>query len=96
YILGAGLASANSAESRDNTRMLPLLNDLEAVTVGRYPEVAALKAALLAGGARDALMSGSGPTVFGLFADRASAERCAASLKPRYGDRVFLTRPLSD
>ncbi|MFZ5761874.1 MAG: 4-(cytidine 5'-diphospho)-2-C-methyl-D-erythritol kinase [Thermodesulfobacteriota bacterium] len=96
YILGAGLASANSAESRDKSRLLPLCNDLEAVTVGRYPEVAALKAALLAGGARDALMSGSGPTVFGLFDDQESATRCAASLKPRYGDKVFLTRPLHD
>lgn len=96
YILGAGLASANSAESRDKSRLLPLRNDLEAVTVSRYPEVAALKAAMMAGGARDALMSGSGPTVFGLFDDRESATRCAASLKPRYGDKVFLTRPLHD
>lgn len=96
YILGRGSVSANPAESRDNTRLLPLLNDLEAVTVSRYPEVAALKAALIAGGAYDALMSGSGPTVFGLFAEREAAERCAASLKPRYGDKVFLTRPLSD
>lgn len=96
YILGRGLASANSAESRDNTRMLPLFNDLEAVTIGRYPEVAALKAALMAGGADDALMSGSGPTVFGLFADREAAERCAALLKPRYGDKVILTQPLRD
>lgn len=98
FILGAGLVSANSAESRDNTGMLPLplFNDLEAVTVGRYPEVAALKAALIAGGAEDALMSGSGPTVFGVFADRESAKRCAASLTPRYGDKVILTQPLSD
>jgi len=96
YILGAGLASANSAESRDNSRPLPLFNDLEAVTVSRYPEVAALKAAMIAGGARDALMSGSGPTVFGLFDDRETATRCAASLEPRYGDKVFLTRPLHD
>jgi 4-diphosphocytidyl-2-C-methyl-D-erythritol kinase len=94
FILGRGLVSANSAESRGNIRMLPLFNDLEAVTIGRYPEVAALKAALIAGGADDALMSGSGPTVFGLFADRETAERCAASLKPRYGDKVILTRPL--
>ena len=96
YILGAGLASANSAESRDKSRLLPLYNDLEAVTVSRYPEVAALKAALIAGGARDALMSGSGPTVFGLFDDQETAVRCAASLEPRYGDKVFLTRPLHD
>ncbi|MEW6593296.1 MAG: 4-(cytidine 5'-diphospho)-2-C-methyl-D-erythritol kinase [Thermodesulfobacteriota bacterium] len=96
YILGAGLASANPAESRDKSRLLPLHNDLEAVTVGRYPEVAALKAALIEGGARDALMSGSGPTVFGLFDDQESANRCAASLQPRYGDKVFLTRPLHD
>ncbi len=57
-----------------------LRNDLEAVTSGRHPEIAAIKERLLAGGALAALMSGSGPTVFGLFADAESAGRSAAQL----------------
>lgn len=96
YILGRGSVSVNSAESRDNAGVTPLWNDLEAVTIGRYPEVAAIKDLLLAEGATGALMSGSGPTVFGLFAEQETAMRCAASLTLRYGGKVFVTRPLSD
>jgi 4-diphosphocytidyl-2-C-methyl-D-erythritol kinase len=43
-----------------------LYNQLETVTLKMHPEVARIKAALLAQGATAALMSGSGPTVFGL------------------------------
>ena len=57
-----------------------LRNDLEAVTSGRHPEIAAIKARLLAAGAIGALMSGSGPTVFGVFAAQAEAERAAVLL----------------
>lgn len=61
--------------------LVPLLrNDLEAVTAGRHPEIAALKQSLLRSGALGALMSGSGPTVFGLFAGQAAAERAAVQL----------------
>lgn len=61
--------------------LVPLLhNDLEAVTSARHPEIAGIKARLLAAGALGALMSGSGPTVFGLFAGQAEAESAAAQL----------------
>jgi len=50
-----------------------LTNDLEKVTVKLHPILDAIKALLLASGARGALMSGSGPTVFGIFTDRESA-----------------------
>lgn len=43
-------------------------NDLESVAIPRYPEIGAAKRALAAHGARGVLMSGSGPTVFGIFA----------------------------
>lgn len=42
-------------------------NVLEHVTIKRYPQIASIKETLLANGARGALMSGSGPTVFGIF-----------------------------
>lgn len=57
-----------------------LHNDLEAVTLSRYPELAALKAALGQAGAVGALMSGSGPTVFGIFMEADAAVRAASRL----------------
>lgn len=44
-----------------------LHNDLEAVTLPRWPQIAEIKSRLLDLGARGALMSGSGATVFGVF-----------------------------
>ena len=46
-----------------------LCNDLEAVTISKHPEIDSAKKQLLQQGALGALMSGSGPTVFGLFSD---------------------------
>jgi 4-diphosphocytidyl-2-C-methyl-D-erythritol kinase len=57
-----------------------LRNDLEAVTAARHPEIAAIKARLMAAGALGALMSGSGPTVFGVLATAAAADQAAAQL----------------
>ncbi|OGR01388.1 MAG: 4-(cytidine 5'-diphospho)-2-C-methyl-D-erythritol kinase [Deltaproteobacteria bacterium RIFOXYD12_FULL_55_16] len=74
---------------------LPLYNDLEIVTIGRYPELGRLKDELLADGACGALMSGSGPTVFGLFENEAQAQQSLARFAKRFGRNVFLARPLS-
>jgi 4-diphosphocytidyl-2-C-methyl-D-erythritol kinase len=57
-----------------------LANDLETVTIRRFPVIGAIKERLLAVGACGALMSGSGPTVFGVFADETGARRAAAEL----------------
>lgn len=57
-----------------------LRNDLEAVTSARYPEIAEIKGQLVRAGALGALMSGSGPTVFGVFAGQAAAEAAALQL----------------
>jgi len=50
-----------------------LANDLEAVTLTKFPEIERLKRLLLEAGAEGALMSGSGPTVFGLFTEEEEA-----------------------
>jgi len=50
-------------------------NDLEGPVAARHPEIAAIRTALLAAGARAAGMSGSGSAVFGLFDTRAAAAR---------------------
>lgn len=70
-----------------------LHNDLEKVTLERYPEIARLKAELLAAGAAGALMSGSGATVFGLFDSEERAQRAAELLAAKGGRRVIVTAP---
>lgn len=74
---------------------LPLYNDLEAVTLGKYPELGRIKDELMADGACGALMSGSGPTVFGIFENKAQAQKSLARFAKRFGRNVFLARPLS-
>ena len=44
-----------------------LSNDLEQVTIPAFPVISEIKQELITYGARCSLMSGSGPTVFGLF-----------------------------
>jgi len=66
-----------------------LTNDLEKVTVKLHPILAEVKALLLASGARGALMSGSGPTVFGIFTDRESACRAEKNLGQQTRWQVF-------
>ena len=68
-------------------------NDLEAVTVKRYPEIGDIKKELKQAGAVAALMSGSGPTVFGLFTDKKKAQHSFRKHAKAYGDNVFLVRP---
>ncbi len=50
-------------------------NVLETVTVQKYPVIGEIKEAMLKAGALNTLMSGSGPTVFGIFASKEQAER---------------------
>jgi len=62
-----------------------LQNDLEAVTMAQHPELAELKTALRRQGAQGVLMSGSGPTVFGIFPSAGSAQAAAARLQADTG-----------
>lgn len=71
-----------------------LHNDLEAVTVARHPEIAGIKARLLEAGALGALMSGSGPTVFGVFVGPAEAATAAAQLAIGTGWWTATVRPV--
>jgi len=57
-----------------------LSNDLESVTIPAFPVIADIKNTMLRMGALGAMMSGSGPTVFGLFRDRESAEAAGNNL----------------
>lgn len=66
-----------------------LCNDLESVTVAEYPEIEEIKQTLLSLGANGALMSGSGPTVFGLFRDKMAARNAFRSMDNAYSQNVF-------
>lgn len=67
-------------------------NVLESVTIPRYPVIEKIKDLMKAEGALNALMSGSGPTVFGIFDDRKTAERAQQKLRDsRLARQIFLT-----
>ena len=69
-------------------------NVLETVTVSEIPQIEDIKDIMCSEGAMGALMSGSGPTVFGLFSDEESAKRAKKVLQDRYPeDIVCLTEP---
>ena len=67
-------------------------NVLEEVTAAKYPEVRLLKARLKEEGACGAMMSGSGPSVFGLFDDDDKAFRAAQKMQEEFPEyEVFHT-----
>ena len=66
--------------------LLPALkNDLEIPALSRYPEIGRMKEGLVWQGAKGALMSGSGPVIFGLFPSKREADETARRLKPPEG-----------
>lgn len=71
-----------------------LHNDLEQVTLRDYPEVAEIRRRILDHGAEGALMSGSGPTVFGVFREKEVARRAARALSAEAGYRAFVVQPV--
>lgn len=67
-------------------------NVLESVTIPAYPVIEDIKDHMKAHGAVNAMMSGSGPTVFGIFDDKYTAERaCEALRESKIARTVFLT-----
>jgi 4-diphosphocytidyl-2-C-methyl-D-erythritol kinase len=67
-------------EAGDTKRLKTLMaNALEEPVVRQHPVVADIRGRLLENGALAALMSGSGPTVFGVFRDRKEAEHASFS-----------------
>lgn len=70
-----------------------LYNVFEDILPGKYSEVYRIKNALLRAGALNAVMSGSGPTCFGVFPDAGSAEAAAGTLKERYAE-TYLAKPI--
>lgn len=67
-------------------------NVLETVTIPNYPVIDEIKKHMLSHGAVGAMMSGSGPTVFGLFDDEATAKKAYKAMRSSHLARqVYLT-----
>lgn len=67
-------------------------NVLENVTVKKYPIIEEIKQTMLENGARGSLMSGSGPTVFGIFEEKEPAEKALQVLQEKgLAKQLFVT-----
>ena len=67
-------------------------NVLQDVTIPHYPEVGKIKESMLSLGAYNAMMSGSGPSVFGFFESDTKAEEAMGKMQRLYPDAAcFVT-----
>lgn len=70
-----------------------LYNVMEEVTVSEYPVIEKIKSIMLENGALNSIMSGSGPTVFGLFDDREKAQAAMKALDSKeLTEQLYLTK----
>jgi 4-diphosphocytidyl-2-C-methyl-D-erythritol kinase len=74
-----------------------LSNDLEKVTIKEFPIIEEIKNELIKSGAIASLMTGSGPTVFGLFSDKIKLTQAFEKLarKRKDGWQVFMAENLA-
>ncbi len=93
YILARGQKVTRILHAASPGLYEQLGNDLEVVTINHYPEIGEIKKELKKAGAVTSLMSGSGPTVFGLFLSEEESQRIFMQLSKKYVGNVFLARP---
>ncbi len=91
--IGKMKASLHKGDLVDLTKHMD--NILQSVTVKEYPIIKEIKDKMTELGALVSLMSGSGPTVFGVYQDYSTAQKALNYFKknPYYGKQVFLTKP---
>ncbi len=81
-------------ENRDLLRLSRKLTNVFMPVVSKsHPELAQIETTMREYGAMGVSMSGSGPTMFGLFQNKANAEEAFYALKPVYED-TFVTEPV--
>ena len=72
-----------------------LENVLETVTIKEYPIIEKVKKHLMDQGAKGALMSGSGPTIFAIFEDKKTADDAMESLRSIEDiKQAYVVRPI--
>ena len=72
-----------------------LENVLETVTIKEYPIIEKVKKHLMDQGAKGALMSGSGPTIFAIFEDKKTADNAMESLRSIEDiKQAYVVRPI--
>jgi len=89
------LSSSFTEPFSSDSSQWPLHNDFEGVIFEREPEIRRAKEALLAAGAQNALLAGSGSSVFGIFNDAAGRDQALDNLRSEVGWRVFACHTLS-
>jgi 4-diphosphocytidyl-2-C-methyl-D-erythritol kinase len=94
-ILSSSRDEANKAYSRRWSLQDSLKNDFESVIFDIEPEIRRTKETLLQAGALDALLAGSGSSVFGIFVDRDDQQRAVSEIKLEAGWRIFSCVTLS-
>ena len=84
-------SSQKAIVSRDSAPWLSndFANDFESVIFDIYPEIRRAKDLLLAAGAMAALMTGSGSSVLGVFADQESQQQALEKIQSEAGGRIF-------
>jgi 4-diphosphocytidyl-2-C-methyl-D-erythritol kinase len=73
-------------------------NVLETVTVPKYPVIEEIKNCMKENGAMNALMSGSGPTVFGIFGaeDKDAAQRAKEEIQKKgLANQIYIVQPFN-
>jgi 4-diphosphocytidyl-2-C-methyl-D-erythritol kinase len=90
-----GVAGGGAARLPRNELEAALRNDLEPAAARLCPPLARLRKRLGALGALGVGLSGSGPTLFGVFPDRAAAERAGAALQPVAPEWARVARTLA-
>ena len=70
-------------------------NVLETVTIQNYPVIDTIKKEMIEAGAEGALMSGSGPTVFGIFTDEQKVMEAEKRIREKeLSNQVYITKPI--
>ena len=88
-------AQIQALEAQDLTALaMNMGNVLEGVTVPMHPEIVQIKEMMEAQGAVAAMMSGSGPTVFGIFSEEAKAYEAKTKIRNSgLARQVYVTKP---
>jgi 4-diphosphocytidyl-2-C-methyl-D-erythritol kinase len=82
-MFGAFLSGGDTGNIAKN-----LHNDLQHITLGIFPVLGEILRELMNAGAMGAIMSGSGPTVFGIFGEE-EAFRAKERLREKFPDRKW-------